>query len=47
MELFVLACKNQYYLFHNGINVLQTCFVATTIGTLLLHKYSIDIFYCP
>ena len=33
--------------FQNGINVTQTCFVATTSGTLLLHKYSSDTFRWP
>ena len=34
--------KSVIVFFHNGINVTQTCFVATTIGTLLIHKYKFD-----
>ena len=37
LEMFVFACLNQKQLFQNDINVTQTCFVATNIGTLLLH----------
>ena len=45
--MFVFACLNQKQLFQNDINVTQSCFVATNIGTLLLHEYDTDTFYWP